>query len=253
MNAAGSYILVLARAASDSDLASATKSSTATLAVSSPPVIGATIPSVTGSPVLGAAALAATNGTWTWKPTTATATYSYKWFICPSTLNFAGGAELPAGCSQIANQTAGSLILTTSQLGFKIMAEVTASVKTNMPTPSRTSHYTAVTAVVASKPAAGTTAPTISYTTLTAGSILKANLGTWTGSPVPTLAYTWYTCPANTTQPTNKLAPATCTALTAKGDLTVLSTYKGLKLLLLVTATNSAGTATNIATLLAIP
>ncbi len=253
MNAAGSYILVLARAASDSDLASVTKSSTATLAVSSPPVIGATIPSVTGSPVLGAAALAATNGTWTWKPTTATATYSYKWFTCPSTLNFAGGAELPAGCSQIANQTAGSLILTTSQLGFKIMAEVTASVKTNMPTPSRTSHYTAVTAVVASKPAAGTTAPTISYTTLTAGSILKANLGTWTGSPAPTLAYTWYTCPANTTQPTNKLAPATCTALTAKGDLTVLSTYKGLKLLLLVTATNSAGTATNIATLLAIP
>jgi hypothetical protein len=106
---------------------------------------------------------------------------------------------------------------------------------------------------VTSKPTPGATPPSIGYTSLTAGSVLKANLGTWSGSPAPTLTYTWYTCPANTVQPTNKLAPATCTALAAKGDLTVTTNYKGLKILLLVLASNSAGTATNVSTLVTIP
>jgi hypothetical protein len=252
-NAAGSYVLVLAKASSDADLGSVTRSSVSTIAVSSAPVIGATKPAITGSVVLGASAPTVSTGAWTWKPTSSTATYSYKWFTCPSSEAFTGGSALPNGCVQIPNQTSNSLPLTNSQLGSKLLAEVTASVATNLPSPSRSSYFTAVTDVVSSKPAPGTTPPTISYTTLTAGSILKAGLGTWSGSPVPTLSYVWYTCPSNTPQPTNRLAPSTCTALTTKGDLTVLSTFKGLKILLVVTASNSAGTATNISALLTIP
>jgi hypothetical protein len=252
-SAAGSFIMTIAKASSDSDLAIVYRSSTATVAVSSPAVIGTTKPAITGSTVLGSAPLTSSTGTWTWKPAAATAVYSYKWFACSSTVAFAGGSTLPANCNQIANQTASSLTVTTAALGFKILAEVTISVATNQPTPSKTSYFTAVSAVVTSKPAPGATPPSIGYTSLTAGSILKANLGTWSGSPSPTLTYTWYTCPASTVQPTNKLAPATCTALTAKGDLTVIASYKGLKILLLVLATNSAGTATNVSTLVTIP
>lgn len=252
-SAAGSFILTIAKASSDSDLTSVYRSSTSTVAVSSAPVIGATKPAITGTAVLGSAPLSASNGAWTWKPSGATAAYSYKWFACSSTVEFTGGASLPDTCTPIANQTASTLTLTTTQLGFKVLAEVTVSVATNQPVPSKSSYLTGVTAVVMSKPAVGATPPSIGYTSLTAGSILKANLGTWSGSPTPTLTYTWYTCPANTTQPTNKLAPATCTALTAKGDLTVLAEYKGLKLLLLVLASNGAGTATNISTLVTIP
>jgi hypothetical protein len=216
-------------------------------------VLGTTKPAVSGTAVLGSAPLTVSTGTWTWKPTTATATYSYKWFSCSSVIAFTGGVDLPSGCSQIANQTSSALTLTTAQLGFKILAEVTVTIPTNQPSPSKSSYLTAVTGLVMSKPATSTTPPSISYTSLTPGSILTANLGTWTGSPIPTLTYTWYTCPANTTQPTNKLAPATCTALTVKGNLPVLSSYKGLKILLLVLASNSAGTATNVSALVTIP
>jgi hypothetical protein len=252
-SAAGSFILAIAKASSDSDLAVVYRSSTATVAVSSAAVLGTTKPAVSGTAVLGSAPLTVSTGAWTWKPTTATATYSYKWFSCSSVIAFTGGVDLPSGCSQIANQTSSALTLTTAQLGFKILAEVTVTIPTNQPSPSKSSYLTAVTGLVMSKPATSTTPPSISYTSLTPGSILTANLGTWTGSPIPTLTYTWYTCPANTTQPTNKLAPATCTALTVKGNLPVLSSYKGLKILLLVLASNSAGTATNVSALVTIP
>jgi hypothetical protein len=252
-SAAGSYILTIAKASSDADLASVYRSSTSTIAVSSPPVIGATKPAITGTAVLGSAPLTASTGAWVWKPSTAAATYSYKWFACSNPAEFTGGDTMPNDCTQIANQTASSLTLTTAQLGAKILAEVTVSVATNQPVASKSTYYTGYTAVVMQKPSPGATPPSISYTSLTAGSVLKAILGTWAGSPAPTLQYTWYTCPANTAQPTNKLAPATCTALTVKGDLTVTAGYKGLKILLLVLASNGAGTATNVSTLVTIP
>ena len=252
--AAGSFIMTIAKASSDSDLAVAYRSSTTNVAVSSPAVIGATKPAITGTPILGSAPLSVSTGAWVWKPSTATAAYSYRWFACSSTAVFTGGTLPPEGCNLIANQTASTLTLTTAELGFKVIAEVTVSVATNQPAPSKSSYFTAVSNVVMSKPAPGATPPSIGYTALTAGSILKANLGTWSGSPAPTLTYTWYTCPANTVQPTNKLAPATCTALTVKGDLTVIAAYKGLKLLLLVLAsTDGVGTATNVSALVMIP
>ena len=252
-SAAGSFVMTIAKAASDSDLSVVYRSSTSSVAVSSPAVLGTTKPAITGTAVLGSAPLAVSTGIWTWKPSTATAVYSYKWFACPSTAVFTGGALPPEGCTPIANQTASTLTLTTAQLGFKVLAEVSISVATNQPAPSKTSYFTAVSAVVMSKPSPGATPPSIGYTSLTAGSVLTANLGSWSGSPTPTITYTWYTCPANTVQPTNKLAPATCTALTTKGNLTVIAAYKGLKLLLLVLASNEAGTATNVSTLVTIP
>ena len=252
-SAAGSFILAIAKATSDQDLATVYRSSTATVAVSSAPVIGATKPAITGTAVLGSTPLTASTGAWTWKPSTAAATYSYKWFACSSAQSFTGGDTLPNDCTQIANQTAGSLTLTTAQLGAKILAEVTVSVATNQPVASKSTYYTGYTAVVMQKPAPGATPPSIGYTSLTAGSALKAILGTWTGSPAPTLQYTWYTCPAATPQPTNKLAPATCTERSKNADLTVLAEYKGLKILLLVLASNGAGTATNVSTFVTIP
>ena len=135
----------------------------------------------------------------------------------------------------------------------EILAEVTVSVATNQPVASKSTYYTGYTAVVMQKPSPGATPPSIGYTSLTAGSVLKAILGTWAGSPAPTLQYTWYTCPANEPQPTNKLAPATCKERTKNADVTVLAEFKGLKILLLVLASNGAGTATNVSTFVTIP
>ena len=255
-SAAGSYILVIAKASSDSDLATVYRSSVSSLAVSAGATLGATAPAIAGTPVLGSNPLTVSNGTWTWKPTTATAIYSYRWFACPSTLTATSGSvNLPdVNCKVIASQTASSLTLTTAELGYKIVTEISVTVPTNTATPSVSVYYTAPTTLVMSKPAAGSTPPTISYTTLTVGSALSARTGTWTGSPAPVLSYTWYKCPANTTQPTNKLAPATCTALAAKGDLPITADLKGFKILLYVLAsTDGAGTATNVSALLAIP
>jgi hypothetical protein len=249
--AAGSYILVIVKAASDTDLTSAYRSSVSTVAVSSPAVLGTTAPVITGAAVLNSPALTVSTGSWTWKPSAAAATYSYKWFACPSTIStIAGGASLPAGCNAIASQTSNALTLTAAELGFKIVSEVTVSVATNQPSPSKTIYYTPITGLVMSKPAAGATAPSIGSTSTAVGAVLTAKLGTWTGSPTPSLSYTWYKCPATTTQPTTKLAPATCTALTVKGDLTITADLKGLKILLQVLAANDAGNATNISTLL---
>ena len=251
--AAGSYVLVIAKASSDSDLTAAYRSSVSTLAVSSPAVLGSPAPVITGTAVLNSAALSVSTGTWTWKPTAAVGTYSYKWFACPSTVtSFVGGTTMPGGCAQIPSQTGKTLTLTAAELGFRILSEVTVSVATNLPNGSKSVYYTAVTDVVMSKPAPAATAPSIGYTSTAVGSVLTAKLGTWTGSPAPTLSYTWYKCPANTAQPTTKLAPATCTALTIKGDLTIIADYKGSMILLQVLAQNGAGTATNISTLLAI-
>jgi hypothetical protein len=254
-SSAGSYVLAMVKASSDSDLATVYRSSVSTVAVSSGAVLGATVPAVTGTAVLGSPALSVSNGTWTWKPSTLTPIYSYRWFACASTTTFTGGATRPDGlCNQIASQTASTLTLTTAELGFKIVAEVTVTIPTNTAAPSKSVYNTAVTGLVMSKPVAGSTPPSIYYTALTAGSVVQARTGTWTGSPTPALTYSWYKCPAATTQPTNKLPPATCgSPILSNANLTITSDLKGYKLLLYVLAANDAGTATNVSTLVPIP
>ncbi len=254
-NSGGSYVLAIVKASSDSDLATVYRSSVSAAPISAGAVLGATAPVVTGTTVLGSPALSVSTGSWSWKPTTLTGAYSYRWFACSSTIIYAGGASRPdTGCNVIANQTASTLTLTNNELGYKILAEVSVTVATNTAAPTKTSYNTALTGLVMSKPVAGSTPPSAVYTSLTAGSVVTARLGTWTGSPAPVLTYKWFTCPATTTQPTNKLAPATCTLRGSNADLTILSTYKSLKLLLEVTAsTDGAGIATNISALVVIP
>ncbi|MCX8530560.1 MAG: hypothetical protein ORN27_10935 [Rhodoluna sp.] len=253
--AGGSYILAIAKASSDQDLATVYRSSVSTVPVSAGAVLGATSPVISGSPILGTTALSVSTGTWTWKPSTLTGAYSYRWFACSSTVSFAGGATRPdTGCTLIANQTASSLTLTNSELGYAILAEVTVTVATNTAVPTKTSYNTALTGVVSSRPTAGATPPSFAYTALTAGSVVTARLGTWSGSPTPVLTYKIFTCAATEPVPTNKLAPATCTLRATNTDLTILSAFKGLKLLLEVTATtNGVGSATNISAYVTIP
>ena len=131
---------------------------------------------------------------------------------------------------------------------------MTVSVTTNLPSVSKSSYLTAYSAVVMSKPVASTTPPSIGYTSLTAGSTLTANPGTWSGSPAPKYAYTWYTCQSSEAQPTTQLpATTTCIERAKSESLTVLSTYKGLKMLLKVVASNAAGEAIRFSTFVTIP
>ena len=253
--AGGSYVIAIAKATSDPDLATVYRSSVSIVPVSAGAVLGTTAPAITGTAVLGSPALAVSNGTWTWKPSTLVGAYSYRWFACSSTTTFNGGATRPdTGCTLIANQTASTLTLTNSELGYKILAEVSVTVATNTAIPTKSSYNTALSGLVMSKPVAGSTPPSIFYSSLAAGSLVQARLGSWSGSPAPVLSYKWFTCPAATAQPTSKLAPATCTLRGSNADLTILSAFKGLKLLLEVTAaTDGAGTATNISALVGIP
>jgi hypothetical protein len=253
--AGGSYILAIAKATSDSDLATVYRSSVSAVPVSAGAVLGATSPVISGSVVLGSPALSVSTGAWSWKPSTLTAAYSYRWFACSSTVTFTGGVSHPdTGCNLLLNQTASTLTLTNSELGYKILAEVTVTVSTNTAVPTKSVYTTALTGVVSSLPTPGSTAPSFVYNSLASGSLVSIRLGSWSGTPTPVYTYKIFTCPAATTQPTNKLAPATCTLRATNSDLTIISAFSGLKLLLEVTAnTDGVGSATNISALVPIP
>jgi len=122
------------------------------------------VPTVSGSPVVGAT-LTAKPGTWAPAPVT----LKYQWY---------------RGTSVIAGATKPTYKLTTADAGTRTTVRVTGS-KTGFTGVSRTS--TAVTVV---RPLTAAPVPTISGTGVV-GTTLTAKAGTWAPAPV-TLKYQWY-------------------------------------------------------------
>jgi RNA polymerase sigma factor (sigma-70 family) len=176
------------------------------------------LPSVSGSAVQGST-LTASQGSWSGSP----ASFAYQWQDCDS-----GGAN----CSAIAGATSSSYTLGASDVGSTVEVVVTAS--NGAGSASAVSSPTGVVTAPAT-PVSNTAAPLVSGSAVQ-GSTLTASDGTWSGSPAPTFAYQWEDCDAGG----GNCAPI---AGATSSTYVLAGTDVGSTVVVVVTATNSAGSA----------
>jgi hypothetical protein len=170
-------------------------------------------PSITGEAIVGET-LGANRGTWTGRPAPS---YSFQWRRCNP------------GCAAIDGATGSSYVVTAADLGLPLELLVTATNTSG--SAFATSAQTA--AVAEPSPPANTAPPAISGTPQV-GATLSATTGTWSGAPQPKqFAYAWQRC-APSCAP---IAGATAAQYGVTAD------DAGKNLAVVVTATNSAGSA----------
>jgi hypothetical protein len=188
------------------------------------PALANTAPSNTSPPTISGQAnkgqtLTAASGTWDGTPPP---TFAYQWLRCSS-----GGGS----CSSISSATTQTYTLVSADVGKTIRVQVTA---TNAAGSSQV--VSAQTAVVISATAPANTAlPTLSGSPILATQLTVSN-GTWSGTPAPTFKYQWQRCDANGNNCADINGATNQTYTLASADV-------GNKVLAIVTATNSAGTA----------
>ena len=176
-----------------------------------------TAPTISGTPTDGQT-LTATGGTWTGTPTI---TLAYQWQRCN-----ADGTN----CTNIGGATGTTYTLTGSDVDKKIRVVVTAT------NPSGTgTANSAQTSTVAGIPPANTVLPAISGS-LVDGQTVSVSNGTWTGSPTITYAYQWRRCDSG---------GGNCADIggATSSSYTLTSTDVGKAIRAVVTASNSAGSA----------
>ncbi len=217
------YVLTASQIAADSDAAaygsSAVSAQTAVVTASATPPANTAPPTISGTAQQGQT-LSASTGTWTG---TAPISYAYQWRRCDSV----GGA-----CVDIAGATAAAYTLAPADVGSTVRVQVTGS--NSAGSSSANSTQTAVVSAPSSPPA-NTALPTISGTARQ-GQTLTASDGTWTGTAPISHAYQWRRCDS---------AGASCVDIVpaAASSYTLASADVGSTLRVVVTASNSAGSA----------
>jgi thermitase len=175
----------------------------------------ATAPAITGSAVV-ANTLQASTGTWTGSPTS----YAYQWQRCDTT---------GANCAPISGATLSSYLLSSTDAGSTIRAQVTASNTAGFATST-----SAQTAAVTTASPSVSSLPTLSGTAQD-GQVLQTSTGTWTGSPTG-YAYQWLRCDS-TGNNCGSISGAT------SASYSVTSVDVGSTISSQVTATNAGGSA----------
>lgn len=175
-------------------------------------------PTISGTAQQGQT-LTATSGSWSG---TTPLAYTYQWQRC----NSAGSS-----CAAIGGATSSTQALVAADVGSTMRVLVTAT--NTAGSAQGTSAATAV--VTALTPPANTAAPQLSGT-VRLGQTLTVSTGSWSGSPAPTYGYQWQRCDAGGG---NCASIAGATAQT----YAVVAADVGGHLLAVVTATNSAGSA----------
>ena len=234
-NLVGKRIAVLQTATNT--VGSSTAASATTLVVSSSPT-NTVSPTISGTDVYtSTATVTAAAGTWTGSPTPVAANYAYLWYQCTNPA--AVGSALPSGCTSTA-LSAASIPLNKDWVDKYLVLKVTATTATNKSGTGSAVSYSASFGPIRIAPT-NTVAPTFSPTSLAVGRTVTANVGTWTGTNPKTYTYKWFSCASTATL----TSTSTCTAIAGfdNQNLVVPSTMSGKKLLLTVTATNSAGSA----------
>ncbi len=217
-----------------------------TVTVTGPPVSIAP-PSIAGNTTPGQV-LAESHGAWTDSPTT----YAYQWQDC---------AAAGDGCADVAGATGQTYTLTAGDVGHTIrvqeaagnvagtsqpvssaetgvVAAVPGPAPTPTPTPTPTPNPSPGPAQTASVSAPGNALAPVIAGTLTVGASLTTTTGAWSGAPAPGYAYQWQRCAPTCAD----ISGATAAAYTlAAADL-------GATVRVVVTAANSAGSATADAT-----
>jgi uncharacterized protein YukE len=209
----GSTLRVIVTATNQAGSASATSPATSVVKALLPSNV--TLPGIKGSPLEGQL-LSATSGTWSG---TAPIAYEYQWELC----NAAGEA-----CKGVSGALESTLSLVTGDIGSTLRVIVTA---TN--TAGSTSVTSPATSVVKGLLPTNVKLPTIGGL-LQVGQVLTAASGTWSGTSPISYGYQWETCNL-AGEGCKNIAEATKDVLTLSlGDL-------GLKLRVVVTATNEVG------------
>jgi hypothetical protein len=184
------------------------------------PPVETTPPKISGTPQQGQT-LTASPGTW---GGTQPISYAYHWRRCD-----ANGAN----CTWISGATGTSYLVTSADVGYTLRVLVKAS---NVAGSTwATSAHTTVVQAPSSQPA-NTSPPTISGTAQV-GQTLTASPGSWTGAQPITYAYQWQRCDSS---------GASCSAISGATQpaYTVVSHDLDSTLVVVVTASNSSGSAT---------
>ena len=171
-------------------------------------------PLISGNTPVGST-LMCSDGTWTGIPAP---TYTYRWYI---------GATPTATPTEIPLATSASYVTQNTDLGQSITCRVTATNVRDSVVAISSNSITPTPVPPVNTPSAP---PAISGNALV-GSTLTSTNGTWTGFPVPTLAYQWYSG--------GTLIPLATTAsyITQTADIGQRVTYR-------VTGTNAGGSVT---------
>jgi len=218
------YVRATVRA---SNLAGAMTATSATSPLIGFVPVNTSTPEVTGSPVVGVAAIAAV-GTWDGNPTP---DLSYQWQKCPSAVDL-------ARCAAISGANTVSYTPVSADAGQFLRIKVTA---TNM--SGTAVAYSAVSASypVASRPAIIT--PPVLTGGITQGTTLTTTKGTWTGVPAPVLSVQWYRC-TEALGAAALVVPSDCTAIEGQIALTYTTREAdlGFGIRVVVSATNGSGT-----------
>ncbi len=209
----GKTLKVVVTASNSEGSGEAASQPTATV-VPQPPA-NTSVPTVSGSPVVGEE-LTTTDGTWSNSPTS----YAYQWQRCAGIT-----------CTDISSATSRSYTVTSTDEGFALAAIVLATNAGG--TTSASSGRTAVVTRPPAPPSNGSP-PTISGTAQ-AGQTLTSTDGTWTGSPPPTFTRQWQSCAGNAC---SDISGATGTTYVVR------AADVGKRIQVAVSATNSSGTAT---------
>ena len=177
-------------------------------------------PGISGTATQGQT-LTASTGTWTGSPAPS---FGYQWQDCdPSGQN----------CTAISGATLSSYQLGTGDVGSTVKVVVTG---TNSAGSGQASSQASNVVQGSAQAPQNTVVPGISGTA-TQGQTLTASTGTWTGSPAPSFGYQWQDC-----DPSGQ----NCTAISGATSQTfaLRAADVGSTVKVVVTATNSAGSAT---------
>ena len=194
-------------------------SSAATRVVSPLPPSNTAPPSISGNTTQGQT-LAESHGSWTNSPTS----FTYQWERCDSS---------GRSCSAIAGATSQTYTLTAADVGDTIRVEETASNTHRSRRPAISAPTGVVQPATAPPTQPSNSSPPVISGTTTAGQTLTGSTGAWSGTPPISFSYQWERC-AGSCSP---IAGATSSSYTlTRADV-------GAKIALVVTATNSAGSA----------
>ena len=194
-------------------------SAATTVVVASPPA-NLTLPSISGSTVLGQT-LTAAAGTWTNTPS-----FVYQWQRCDT-----GGNA----CSAIGGATGTTFALTAADVGSRHRVVVTATNGGGSATETSAASAVVTAPAATVQPPANTVLPSVAGTTIQ-GQTLTASAGTWTNSPTG-YAHQWQRCDT---------AGGACSAIAGATGTTLVLTAAdvGSRHRVVVTATNAGGSAT---------